>query len=165
MNAWPYIEVFKSDGFQSVTQDKHVKESDNLGTGESRYHNMHFWDFSWVKTMASLTLFLFPLKRSFKYLQQKLSFGSYVYILHLSLIGRRRHKTGLSTDCETVKDWKWARIMSELSKSAEKAVKVVPKLQFPCKFYVAIFTGPVQRARGRTVKHGYHLQMRHVTRP
>lgn len=46
--------------------------------------------------------------------------------------------------------------MSELSESEEKGVKgqkSVPKLRFPCEFYVGIFTGSVQRARGRTAKH------------
>lgn len=157
MNALPYIEVFKSDGFQSVSQDKHVKESDNPGTGERRHNNRHFSEISFgLKQWQVWLFFYFPPKKSFKYLQWKLSLGSYFHILHLSLIGREKSKTRLSIDCETVKERKEARIMSELSKSEEKGVKgqkYVPKLRPPGEFYVGIFTGPVHRARGGTAKY------------
>lgn len=46
--------------------------------------------------------------------------------------------------------------MSKLSKSEEKGVKgqkSVPKLRFPCEFYVGIFTGSMHRARGGTAKY------------
>ena len=65
MNVFPYTEVFKPDGFQSVSQYKHMKESDNSGTGESRYYKAHLKDFFWVKTTGSLIL----TKKSLKYLQ------------------------------------------------------------------------------------------------
>lgn len=35
MNVLPYIEVFKPDGFQSVSQYKHMKESHNSEQGRA----------------------------------------------------------------------------------------------------------------------------------
>lgn len=65
MNALPYIEVFKSDGFQSVSQDKQVKESDSPGTGERKCSNTHSFKISFGLEQWQVWLFFISSKKVF----------------------------------------------------------------------------------------------------